>query len=236
MAYEVIKTIRGRDYRYAVESYRDPETGKVRNKWRYVGKAEGDVRPRRRMRAEETKAQLIAALERLLARRTWHEITAHEIAAEAGVSPATFYRYFPSRSDVLHTAAASSHESLETRLSELGAIADTPERERERLRAWTIAMINDPPGAAVLLALRSAGLPRDNERRDEFRRRAFVQYLDALRARGYLAIVPERIEGLALSLALVVQAFNYRALFGQQQLRANEIAALADAVERLIFG
>jgi len=39
MAHEVIKKVGRRAYRYRVESYRDPETKKVRSRWRYLGVA-----------------------------------------------------------------------------------------------------------------------------------------------------------------------------------------------------
>src|ERR1700739_318471 len=99
MAYEVVKTIRGRKYRYVVESYRDVETGKVRNKWRYLGKAEGEQPPVRRARRDDARVKLLDAAERLLDREAWSDITVRHIAAEAGVAEATFYRYFQSRSD-----------------------------------------------------------------------------------------------------------------------------------------
>lgn len=37
-----IKTIKGKPYRYEITTYRDPDTGKVRQKSRYLGKVEGE--------------------------------------------------------------------------------------------------------------------------------------------------------------------------------------------------
>jgi AcrR family transcriptional regulator len=217
MAYEVVKTIRGRDYRYMVESYRDPQTGKVRNKWRYLGKGHGEAPPRHRPRAEETRAKLTAALEALLERTPWSEITAYAIAAQAGVTPATFYRYFSSRDAVLAGAAARANDLLDARLRELHDVARDRESERARLRNWLIALVKEPPGSAALV-----GLTGD---RNAQRRRAFERYFELIVAHGYATIPPADRPGLALALSLI----------GRAKLRDEEYAALANAVERLVF-
>jgi AcrR family transcriptional regulator len=236
MSYEVTKTIRGRDYRYRVESYRDPETGKVRNRWHYLGKGHGEAPPRRRARAGETRAKLTAALERLLERKPWNDVTALDIAAQAGVTPATLYRYFKSREAVLQACAIDANDRLDLRLAELQRVADDVDAERARLRAWTIALVKDPPGSAVLLALSSSGvnttLATD---RNALRRRAFERYFDILAQRGFITIAPSGRADLANALSLIVQALSYRVLLRRAQLDDADYAALADAVDRLIF-
>jgi AcrR family transcriptional regulator len=217
MAYEVVKTIRGRDYRYMVESYRDPETGRVRNRWRYLGKGHGEAPPRRRARAEQTRAKLTGALEALLERAPWSEISAHDIAAQAGVAPATLYRYFSSRDAVLAAAAAYANDLLDARLTELHQLARDRESERTRLRTWVTALVKDSPGSAALVAL-----ARD---RNAQRRRAFERYFELIAAHGYATIPPADRPGRALALSLI----------GRARLRDDEYAALAMAVERLVF-
>jgi AcrR family transcriptional regulator len=237
MGYEVIKTIGTGKYRYEVESYRDPDTGKVRNKWRYIGKAEGNRAPRRRARADETRDKLTSAMERLLRRTKWQEVTAHEIAAEAGVAPATLYRYFRSRDDVLLACASRANEELDAHLAELENIAKTVTAERARLHAWTMSLIADAAKSAVLLALWSSGLNREDLARDrnEHRRRAFASYLERLRELRYITADRDVADG-AIALALVVQAFSYRALLGRTPLQLEECTALSNAVVRLVFG
>jgi AcrR family transcriptional regulator len=236
MSYEVVKTIRGRDYRYMVESYRDPQTGKVRNRWRYLGKGHGEAPPRRRARADETRAKLTRALEDLLEQTPWREVTAHDIAARAGVAPATLYRYFSSRENVLQGAAAHANDQLDARLAELQNIAPDRESERARLRALVIALVKDPPASAVLVALAASGMSGTLSRdRNARRRRAFERYFELVAAHGYAAIPHGERSGLALALSLIVQAFSYRAVYGPEQLRDEEYAALATTVERLIF-
>lgn len=237
MSYEVTKTIGGGRYRYEVESYRDPESGKTKTKWRYLGKAEGDTPPRRRVRADETRARLTSALERLLASRDWNGITAHEVAVEAGVAPATLYRYFTSRDDVLLGCAMRAIESSDRRLDELADVAGDIETERTRLRAWAISTINDTSASTVLLALWSAGLAKDEvtRARNERRRAAFETYLSQLVVLGYVSLEPSAVRELAIALALIVQAFSYRVVLGRAELGGEECDALAGAVERLIF-
>jgi AcrR family transcriptional regulator len=236
MGYEVVKTIGTGKYRYEVESYRDPQTGKVRNKWRYLGKAEGDRAPRRRTRGEETREKLTAALERLVEDREWQQITAQDIAAEAGVAPATLYRYFRSRDDVLLACAARANEALDDRLAKLQQTADTLSAERTRFKAWASSILEDRSSSAVLLALLSSGLSSGERRRErqEHRRRAFAFYLERLAQIGYIPLRDDLAE-TAVALALIVQAFTYRALLGQTPLQSHESTALTRVIERLIF-
>jgi len=212
MSYEVRKTIRGRDYRYLVESYRDPETGKVRNTWRYLGKAGSEVLPRRRLRAAATRANLTAALGRLLGRTPWAEITVRAIAAEARVAPATFYRHFASRDKVLQAYDKDANDQLQRSLTQLHAIASDADQERARLRAWLFPWMS---GAAVMGRDRGAQHGR-----------MFERYLELLWVHGYTTIVARDRPGLATALSLILDA----------QLRKEQRTELASTIERLIFG
>jgi AcrR family transcriptional regulator len=173
-------------------------------------------------------AKLTRALEGLLERTPWDEITALRIAEHAGVAPATLYRYFSSRDDVLQAAALRANEQLDARLLELHRLAPDRESERARVRAWVIALVKDPPGSAVSAAFAAAGtsatLARDRNAR---RRRAFERYFELIVAHGYATIPPADRPGLALALSLIVVQ--------RVPLRDEEYAALATAVERLIF-
>src|ERR1700740_3641603 len=94
MAYEVTKTIRGRAYRYRVESVRDSETGKRRNQWTYIGRAEGTATRPPAKRQSNARKSLLDALERLLATHEFGDITAGMIASKATLAHGTFYRHF----------------------------------------------------------------------------------------------------------------------------------------------
>jgi len=219
MSYEVVKTVRGREYRYLVESYRDAQTGKVRNKWRYLGKGLGEQPPRRRTRAEAMRANLIRALQALLERRPWSAITMREVAAQAGVAPATVYRYFSSCDDLLRAAAAEANDRLEARLAELHRLRSDREGERVRLRAWFAALLEEVPRQATPIALIGDRHPR--------RQRAFERYFELLAAHGYRTIAHGERPALALALSQIVSA--------RVPLRDDECSALATTVERLIF-
>ncbi len=237
MSYEVIKTIGRNKYRYSVESYRDPESGKTKTRWQYLGKAEGDAPPQRRARTGETRTKITSALERLLAKTDWKDVTAHDVALEAGVAPATLYRHFTSRDDVLLACVLQVMEALDLRFNELAQIAGDVETERARLRNWTIATVSEMNASGVLLALWSSGLTKDEMVREglERRRTAFAAYLARLGELAYVSLEHRTASGLASALALITQAFSYRTLLGRAQLRADEREALGDAVERLIF-
>jgi AcrR family transcriptional regulator len=236
MSYEVIKTIGGRKYRYDVESYRDPETGKVRNKWRYAGKAEGGAPPRHRRRAHETRDALMGALEALLEHTAWHEVTVRAIAQEATLAEATFYRYFKSRDDLLLACAHRLIEESDARLASLSEIEATVGDERRRLRERAVTAFTNPHGNAVFFALWVTGGSEElRQRRFERRRVAFLDYLRLLTRRGYVVLDNEDIETMAKALAVFAQALSYRTVIERRPLEADESDAIGLLIERTIF-
>jgi AcrR family transcriptional regulator len=59
------------------------------------------TRPRTTKSAEQVRADLLAAAAQLFASRGFSEVAIADIAEAAGVATGTFYRYFPSKDDVL---------------------------------------------------------------------------------------------------------------------------------------
>lgn len=237
MAYEVIKTIRGHRYRYSVESRRDPETGKVRNKWTYIGRADSEhTAPAvQRRSTAQTRERIAAAFLHLIEGAQWNDVTATAIAREAGVSEGTFYRYFRNRTGVLEYCTERVNALLDGRLNELHAIAAGRSEERQRLRAWAIDLVRRPPGPPALFRLWAAvGSPEVRKARYARRTRAFTAYLRALAERRYI----ERMENtprVAVALSLIQQMFTRRSIVEDALLSEEEFAAVGETFERLVF-
>jgi AcrR family transcriptional regulator len=66
---------------------------------------------------EKRKTLIIAAAMNLFKDKAFHDIGMRDIAAEAGVSPASIYRYFPSRDDLFVEALIRDINKIEKRLS-----------------------------------------------------------------------------------------------------------------------
>jgi AcrR family transcriptional regulator len=138
MAYEVTKRINGRDYRYRVEGYRDPDTGRNRTRWHYLGRVleDGVVVAARSPRSERaSREKIVAATAELLEARDASRVTVSVIARHAGISPATFYRYFADRKSAF--TAALTHLADRT-LGEmtLDGPLGTREEEARRVSDW----------------------------------------------------------------------------------------------------
>ena len=77
---------------------------------------------------EVRKSLIINAAMKLFEEKSFHEIGMRDIAAEAGVSAASIYRYFPSRDDLFVEALIQDINTIETllegQLDEGGAIED----------------------------------------------------------------------------------------------------------------
>jgi AcrR family transcriptional regulator len=138
MAYEVTKRIKGHDYRYVVESYRDPQTKRRKTKWTYVGALDGDgVRaPVARARKHVTKDDVIAAVAKLLEFRDPEHVTVSVIAKEAGISRSTFYRYFPDERKVFSAALLKICNDFLLSLPSLDNSVRTVAEARATFRGW----------------------------------------------------------------------------------------------------
>lgn len=77
--------------------------------------------------AEEVRADLLAAAARLFARRGFSEVAIADIAREAGVATGTFYRYFPSKDEVMVRLRCDVLDELLARLAAPGSPGGPPE-------------------------------------------------------------------------------------------------------------
>ena len=139
---EVTKRIKGRDYRYIVESYRDPETKQRKTRWQYVGAVEnGEVRsgvpkPRKRIARDE----IIDATMRLLEFRDPEHVTAGVIARSAGISRSTFYQHFDTQHQAIAEALTKTADEALRAAGPLPAPHDV-QQARDALRHWCEAIV-----------------------------------------------------------------------------------------------
>jgi AcrR family transcriptional regulator len=160
VSYEVTKRIKGRDYRYRVESARHPETGRAATRWTYLGKVEDGelIAPARSVARRVTHDEIVAVTAKLLETRDASRVTVAVITHHAGVSPGTFYRHFPDRDAAFGAALTVLCERCFDDLPALDPPVVSPAYERRRLNAWFEALHQGVlRGRALRWFLTSAG-------------------------------------------------------------------------------
>ncbi len=241
MAYEVTKTIAGRSYRYRVESVRDPQTGKRRSRWTYLGRAEDEpaARPARRPRGDG-RARLLDALERLLESRDFAALTADAVASEAGLAHGTFYRHFRDKRAALRAALERVRESRGPALDELAGGEASAAEARAGIRRLVDAVLRSPAEHPALLrayyaiSLRDEEFARERRERRAAASKRLSEYLETLRARG-LATVNDP-EATAGALFAMLDGFYREAVVDGTPLDEARIAGAAEVMERAVFG
>ena len=194
MAYEVIKRVNGRAYRYRVESYRDPVTRRVRGKWTYLGRVEGEgtLSPERQARPS-SRDRLLDAVERLLERSERSAISAGMVASEAGLAYGTFYRHFHDLAHVVRDAMIRQTANLEQLGERFDEPAGTREAEGQKLTAWArdaIGAALSRPGlfrAWLVTSNHDAAVVAERQQRFEANVERMTRYLDRLQAAGVAA-------------------------------------------------
>jgi TetR/AcrR family transcriptional regulator, regulator of mycofactocin system len=81
---------------------------------------------------------------RLAARRGWAETTVEDIASAAGVSPRTFFRYFPTKADALFGDEPERMAVLERALRERGPDESVLAAVRRGVVEWVTEFMADP--------------------------------------------------------------------------------------------
>jgi AcrR family transcriptional regulator len=240
MSYEVTKLVNGRPYRYRVRSERDPDTGKVRNRWTYLGRGEAggaQVAAKPRPNAREA---LLEALERLLDRSDPGEVTADAVSVEAGLAHGTFYRYFHNRVDAVRALTARLREE---RAVELGLLDEPPSDlagARAALRTWTAALLHARTQHHGLVRALYALASQDAEIRNTLRERRdrnaqrLAGWLAALADRGLVALRDPESTGAVLY--SILDGIGRDSVAAGEPLEQHRLAAAIDLVERAVFG
>jgi AcrR family transcriptional regulator len=241
MAYEVTKRIGGRAYRYRVESIRDPDTGKRRSRWTYLGRAgpaagPASEPPKRRTNAREL---LLDALERLIDRTDFASLTADQVSTEAGLAHGTFYRHFRDKRDALRAALERVRERRGPVVEALRDDVRTEAEARAGIGAMVGTALRSPAQHPALLrafyalAERDPELARERRERKAGITRRIAQHLAALSARG-LARVRDPDTTAAAILAMI-DGFFRDALVDGTALDDARIAGAIEVAERAVF-
>ncbi|GAC1408073.1 MAG: hypothetical protein NVSMB64_15790 [Candidatus Velthaea sp.] len=242
MAYDVIKRIGGREYRYRVQSERDPDSGKPRNRWTYVGRVSSERTPASPARParSDTQLRVLEALERLLDRGDPKAITAGAIAAEAGIAHGTFYRYFKDRTAALEAFARHFRATRGIAEENLRDDVATVGEARARLRQWNVeklrTAVERPASLRVWYALMASDV-RLAAFRIERRAATLARlsgYLTHLAACGF-APLPDP-EATAAALFAMIDGLTRGAIVDAEQLDERRTSAAADVAERAVFG
>ena len=240
MAYEVTKLVNGRPYRYRVRSERDPATGKVRNRWSYLGR--GDAAgakspPKPRPNAREA---LLDALERLLDRSDPADVTAAAVSIEAGLAHGTFYRYFRNRVDAIRGLTDRLRLGLALELQVLDEPPADAVAARGALRTWTRALLVARMQHAGLvralyaLAAHDAEFRRALQLRRNDNARRLEGWLRGLAARGIIAL--PQPDATSTVLFTMLDGIGREAVAAGEPLEERLVDAAIGLVERAVFG
>jgi AcrR family transcriptional regulator len=246
MAYEVVKTIGTRQYLYRVQSERDPVSGKLRNRWKYLGRvaagtdpAQGDaarVRPPR----PNARLRLLEAAESLLAAGDASALTVDAIAARAGVAHGTFYRYFRDRSDALE--ALARHIRATRGIGDDRLLRDdvaSLDAARAGVRGWLIDKLRGSRErraafcAWYALIASDARLAAYREERRESTLARLREHIAALNAAGFARVADPA--ATAAGLLALVEGIVRASVLERDALDDAGITAAADIAERALF-
>jgi AcrR family transcriptional regulator len=241
MAYEVVKTIGARQYRYRVQSERDARTGKTRNRWTYLGRVTSDGGAAKTHAPQaNAKLRLLDAAQSLLAAGDASCLTVDAIVRAAGVAHGTFYRYFRGRSEALAelarhvrtTSGISEDRLLRDDVATLGEaragvrrwVGDKLRYAREHrvaVCAWHALIASDARLAAYREESREATLTRLRE------------HIELLGTRGFTRVADP--PSTAACLIALYEGVVRASILERDRLTDTAIDAAADIVERALF-
>ena len=241
MSYEVTKQIKGREYRYRVESIHDAHDGKPKQKWTYLGRIDGDrVVTGRKREAGDARERIVAALAALLEKRDLSHLTIDVIARAAHVSRPTFYRCFADRDD----AVIATMDAFGAKVMAIPHALETPiapaSSERERLADWSRGLLRalvQRPGLERAIATTPSLEAIHCERKETGAREVrdiIVGYLRRLDAAGVARVSdPELLAGGIIHVIFGVHA---RVVQDRAVLEGDLLESAVTMIDRAVFG
>ncbi len=157
----------------------------------------------------EVRARLLDEARERFFRFGFSRVTMDEVAADAGVSKKTYYRYFPSKEALVRAAFTEFRQDIQ---DEAGAILDAPElnfsTKLSRMLAFVAKRVAGVTPAALADLRRGApSVWRENE---EFRRRMIRDRLGArLREGMRKGCIRRDLESFELVLVIYVQTIEW---------------------------
>jgi AcrR family transcriptional regulator len=127
----------------------------------------------RGQRRQLVRKALLDAAKELFAERGYDNVTVAEIAASAGVSVPTLFKYFPSKEDLLLAELDAVHLRFVTALRERGH-DQTP---LDAVTEWLVAELEKPPGGGLERFHRTVGTSASVA---SLRRRLYDDWEDAI--------------------------------------------------------
>lgn len=153
----------------------------------------------RAMKRQRTRAAIQAAGLQLFAGQGYERTTCEQIAAAAEVSPATFYRYFPTKEDIV---LSDDYDQLLVTLTRSRPATEPPIRAVRRSLAVALGTLDDTELQTVRERLQLVlSVPALRARRSEQTRATEVVLAEELAPR--MGAAPDEVEVRAVAAAIV---------------------------------
>lgn len=186
-------------------------------------------RPRRRMRADERRAQLLEVARRVFGSSGYHAVSMDAVAREAGITKPILYDHFPSKKSLYLALLQEDLSSLHDRVREALAL---PSGNRERIRASFEAyfdFVDEHAGGFRLLMQETVGADPDFRAGVEgVRARIVDEVADLITRESRGALDREHAETAALALVGMVETVAQRDPGGSRARRRRAIDTLVN--------
>lgn len=170
----------------------------------------------RQARSERTLEKILAACERLLAERSFEQISMQDIAREAGVSVGNLYNRFSDKSGlvdhVLGSHQARFMEDIRALLADDGADLDTADRLAAFVEGFSEGIVSLHPMYATMASRRARG--EDTDAEVKARSSGLLDLCVDWLMQHDPALDPERCR---FALATITTSLQFDLLFGTQQ-------------------